>query len=108
MKQLLYIWLAVLVASILCYFSLVYMIANAMPSNCPGGSYSIGINKDGSGEVCKAQPTGCAYGDSIPLDSPKCAPGEVDRPPVTEPAPAAPAVAEPAVDPITFPGFTGK
>lgn len=35
---------------------------------CPDGYYKIG---DGD---CKAQPTGCPYGDSIPLDSPKCAP----------------------------------
>lgn len=33
--------------------------------NCPAGSYSIG---DG---ICKQQPTGCAYGDSIPL-GPEC------------------------------------
>lgn len=36
--------------------------------SCPQGSYPIG---DG---ICKQEPTGCPYGDSIPLDSPKCAP----------------------------------
>jgi hypothetical protein len=40
---------------------------------CPAGSYDIGIEKDGS-VICKLEPTGCPYGDSIPLDSPKCAP----------------------------------
>jgi hypothetical protein len=40
---------------------------------CPDGSYNIGITKDGS-PLCKLEPTGCPYGDSIPLDSPKCAP----------------------------------
>ncbi len=33
---------------------------------CPEGSYPIG---DG---VCKAEPTGCPFGDSVPMD--KCAP----------------------------------
>ncbi len=40
---------------------------------CPTGSYNIGITKDGS-PLCKLEPTGCPFGDSIPLDSPKCAP----------------------------------
>lgn len=41
---------------------------------CPGGSYSIG---DG---LCKPEPTGCPYGDSIALDSGKCeAPANVNQ-----------------------------
>ena len=40
---------------------------------CPDGSYNIGT-KDGVNPICKLEPTGCPYGDSIPLDSPKCAP----------------------------------
>lgn len=40
---------------------------------CPDGSYNIGIEKDGN-PICKLEPTGCPWGDSIPLDSPKCAP----------------------------------
>ena len=42
--------------------------ARAEETVCPSGSYSI---DDG---VCKQEPTGCPYGDSILLDSPKCAP----------------------------------
>ena len=37
------------------------------PSTCPAGSYDIGISKDGS-PICKLEPTGCPYGDSIPMD----------------------------------------
>lgn len=40
---------------------------------CPAGSYNIGISKDDK-PLCKLEPTGCPYGDSIPLDSSKCAP----------------------------------
>ncbi len=35
-------------------------------SKCPEGSYEIG-NKLGE-PICKAEPTGCVYGDSIPLE----------------------------------------
>lgn len=41
---------------------------------CPAGSYEIGIEKETGQAICKLEPTGCPYGDSIPLDSPKCAP----------------------------------
>lgn len=41
------------------------------PSTCPKGSYSIGKDKDGVHEICKLEPTGCPYGDSIPL-GPEC------------------------------------
>lgn len=37
------------------------------PLNCPAGTYD-------AGGFCKNEPTGCPFGDSIPLDSPKCAP----------------------------------
>lgn len=37
------------------------------PATCPAGSYDIGISKDGS-PICKLEPTGCPYGDSIPMD----------------------------------------
>ena len=43
-------------------------------ATCPAGSYRIGGTE--SEPVCKAEPTGCPYGDSIPVDSPKCAPPE--------------------------------
>lgn len=38
-----------------------------LPATCPAGSYDIGISKDGS-PICKLEPTGCPYGDSIPMD----------------------------------------
>lgn len=38
---------------------------------CPPGSYNIGT-KDGVNPICKLEPTGCPFGDSVPLD--KCAP----------------------------------
>jgi len=41
---------------------------------CPDGSYNIGETKVDGEVICKLEPTGCPYGDSIPLDSPKCAP----------------------------------
>lgn len=46
--------------------------ANAQQTTqtCPAGSYDIGISKDGS-PICKLEPTGCPYGDSIPL-GPDC------------------------------------
>lgn len=34
---------------------------------CPPGSYNIGT-KDGINPICKLEPTGCPYGDSIPMD----------------------------------------
>ena len=37
------------------------------PRLCPAGSYDIGITKDGD-PICKLEPTGCPYGDSIPMD----------------------------------------
>lgn len=37
------------------------------PLSCAAGTYD-------AGGWCKAEPTGCPFGDSIPLDSPKCAP----------------------------------
>lgn len=44
---------------------------------CPDGSYNIGIEKNNE-VICKLEPTGCPYGDSIPLDSPKCIAPEID------------------------------
>lgn len=42
---------------------------------CPDGSYQIGWDRyDDTKPVCKNVPTGCPYGDSIPLDDPHCAP----------------------------------
>ncbi len=40
--------------------------AGRCADKCPEGSYNIGISKDGAA-LCKLNPTGCPYGDSIPL-----------------------------------------
>lgn len=55
--------------------------ADAQQTNpCPAGSYNIGT-KDGINPICKLEPTGCPYGDSIPL-GPQC-----DKHKPAEPAP---------------------
>jgi len=38
---------------------------------CPEGSYNIGETKQDGEIICKIEPTGCPYGDSIPL-GPEC------------------------------------
>lgn len=43
------------------------------PNGCPAGTDEIGHDDSGS-LICKQQPTGCPYGDNIPVDSIKCAP----------------------------------
>lgn len=59
--------------------------AGRCADKCPAGSYNIGISKDGSA-ICKLEPTGCPYGDSIPLgaDCDKHAPVEPEIVPVQE------------------------
>lgn len=49
---------------------------------CPPGTDNIGIDSEGN-LICKNQPSGCPYGDNIPLDSPKCAapPSQTITPP---------------------------
>ncbi len=37
-----------------------------VPNKCPAGSYAIGKEENGD-EICHLEPTGCPYGDSIPL-----------------------------------------
>jgi hypothetical protein len=64
---------------------------------CPTGSYNIGISKDGQ-PLCKLEPTGCPYGDSIPLDSPKCVPPPVQKP-APKPSPKQPPKVKPAPKP---------
>lgn len=58
--------IGVILSVILLYVTLTVSANNS--NECAPGSYSIG---DG---ICKQEPTGCPYGDSIPIDSPKCAP----------------------------------
>lgn len=40
----------------------------ATPSECPEGTYNIGISKTDE-PLCKIIPTGCSVADSIPMDS---------------------------------------
>lgn len=63
--------------------------APACSKSCPSTSYEIGRDQNGA-PICHAQPTGCPYGDAIPLDSPKC------QPPVahTSDVPAAPEITQ--------------
>lgn len=47
--------------------------AQATTKSCPAGSYQIGWDKDDPTQpVCKMEPTGCPFGDSVPLD--RCTP----------------------------------
>ena len=57
--------------------------AKANTSNpCPAGSYLIGYkDEENTQPLCKLEPTGCPYGDSIPL-GPECdkhAPGTAEK-----------------------------
>lgn len=47
-----------------------------VPEVCPTGSYAIG--EENGTLICKAEPTGCPYGENIPLDSPKCVAPKVE------------------------------
>ncbi len=51
--------------------------------------------------IDKPEPTGCPYGDSIPVDSPKCVPP-------AEPAQEAPATTTNPVPDTELPEFKGK
>ena len=78
-KQLLVIWgLAIVCWTIAIVAFNIYMntpvVSAANGDGCPDGSYNIGVEKIEGEIICKLEPTGCPYGDSIPLDSPKCAP----------------------------------
>jgi len=98
MKKLI-IFTAALLAAIMFVVFMSAQLANSQsePANvpqqskCPAGSYDIGITKDGN-PICKLQPTGCPYGDSIPLgpDCDKHNPN-LNQPVINapEPAPAA-------------------
>lgn len=48
--------------------------AGRCADKCPIATDTLlGYDKTTGAAVCKRAPTGCPYGDSIPLDSPKCA-----------------------------------
>lgn len=53
-----------------------------LPKECPAGTTLVDYeNGDKQKPICKGEPTGCPYGDSIPIDSPKCvAPYEEEIP----------------------------
>jgi len=60
--------------------SVVVAIDGCLPpvKDCPAGTRLVGYeNDDKQKPVCKGEPTGCPYGDQIPVDSPKCAPAVV-------------------------------
>ena len=64
---------------IIIIFFLVTALVSAEQQECPEGTFNVGHSKNGP--VCRNEPTGCPYGDSIPIDSAKCvAPGEVKQP----------------------------
>lgn len=86
--------------------------------DCPAGSYSIGIDDKGL-NICKLEPTGCPFGDSVPLD--KCAPPpdiicNFDwsfcepriTPPVTETPPIGNNTAPTAKPPVSTPKSTNN
>lgn len=68
MKKIL-IFLSALTAALLFVAIMTARVGSTEPqlATCPAGSYDIGISKDGS-PICKLEPTGCQYGDSIPMD----------------------------------------
>lgn len=45
--------------------------AGRCADKCPQGSYQIGRDDETGAAICHLQPTGCPYGDSIPL-GPEC------------------------------------
>jgi hypothetical protein len=49
---------------------IIFTKVSAEPATCPSGSYEIDREKTGE-PICKLDPTGCPYGDSIPL-GPEC------------------------------------
>lgn len=51
---------------------------------CPAGTFLVTYeDNDFQKPICKGEPTGCPYGDQIPVDSPKCVP-PVELQPIAE------------------------
>lgn len=72
--------------------------AGRCADKCPDGSYLLVYGKDDGQPVCKMNPTGCPYGDSVPL-GPECdkltpAPTDTETPPLVSDTPV------PAVYPL--------
>lgn len=105
MKQLLILWgTAIVLAAVV--FAFIASDVNGMKADaisvpdiqgkCPDGSYQIGYDKETEKPACHLNPTGCIYGDSIPLAD--C----VDKsslPQITTVAPDPPAPYDPKYDP---------
>ncbi len=51
---------------------LLFQVVSAQTEQCASGSYE--IDRQNNKPICKSDPTGCPYGENIPLDDPKCAP----------------------------------
>lgn len=72
------------------------------PKECPAGTTLVDYeNDDKQKPICKGEPTGCPYGDSIPVDSPKCVPPKEDTPVVKSTTPT-------PVEDTVYPEFQGK
>lgn len=57
---------------------------------CPPGSYLIGVDDKTGAAICKLEPTGCPYGDSIPMDMcDKFKPSPTEQPKPAQPTEAA-------------------
>jgi len=48
-------------------FCKVNALVEEVPATCPPGSFEVGQIEEGV-PICKLEPTGCPYGDSIPMD----------------------------------------
>jgi hypothetical protein len=60
------------------------LFAHAEPvKTCPAGSYDVGISKTNE-LLCKLEPTGCPYGDSIPIGAECDKFNPKDYPPIIE------------------------
>lgn len=57
----------IVILVVLVLFILSIGIIGAEPKKCPEGTYDIGISKTDE-PLCKIIPTGCPYGDSIPMN----------------------------------------
>lgn len=75
-------WVALMVFVLAVLFAIK---ANAEPARpavrCQPGTYEQGEPGEG---ICRKEPTGCPYGDSVPNDSEHCVPPPANVPPATQ------------------------
>jgi len=57
-------WIAAIILALLLMFAV--HASAAEQKTCSAGSYQIDVTESGS-PICKTTPTGCPYGDSVPL-----------------------------------------